>query len=480
MSAAPERTRIEIEMSPTSLSKRIQAHLREFLSRPIDWFRDSVFRRLWQNAAVLLSGNLVSVLFDFVSLVVTARALGPAAFGVFVLIQTYVLVVDNLVNFQSWQAVTKYGADTMGDRNNGLFKSLVKFGTLLDIASAVFATIIAVACIFLFANWLEFDTQNQDMAVVFCIIILFNLQGTPTAILRLFDRFRLLATQRAIVACIKMIALLAAFLVSASIWTFLILWIASYVLDYMALLFLGWRELRKQGYSNVFDTDALEVSRHHPGIVRFVVSTNLSSSIRLVPSELDVLLVGLFLGASQAGIYKVARQFGMIPIRFASPLQESIYPNMAKLWAAKDLTKFFNFVIRIGLLSGTVGLLCVMFFGLFGSLVINLTVGETYGAAYMPLLVYMIGVSIYMFGVAFRPAVLSMEHADRILVVYTVSTTLYLITLLLLLPAIGVIGASLSQVVFHACWFVMMAASIYFFSQSEKKKSAAPSNRSDR
>jgi O-antigen/teichoic acid export membrane protein len=193
-----------------------------------------------------------------------------------------------------------------------------------------------------------------------------------------------------------------------------------------------------------------------------------------------VLLVGLFLGASQAGIYKIARQFGMVPIRFASPLQESIYPNMAKLWSAKDLTKFFSFVIRIGLLSGAVGLLCVFFFAVFGPLVISLTVGVTYSAAYMPLLVYMVGVAIYMFGVAFRPAVLSMEHADRILVVYSVATTFYLIALLTLLPVIGVIGASLSQVVFHACWFVMMATSIYLFSQSEKQKAADSPNRSDR
>jgi O-antigen/teichoic acid export membrane protein len=427
------------------------------------WFDDGVFRNLWANAAILLSGNLVSVLFDFVSLVVTARALGPETVGIVVLIQTYVLVVDNLCNFQSWQSVIKYGADTVVEEDDGPFRSMIKLGTLLDIASALLATIIAVACIFLFAESLEFGAENRDMAVAFCLIILFNLQGTPTAVLRLFDKFRLLASQRAVVAGIKMIALSIAFMLSASIWTFLILWIASYIVNYMALLFLGWRELRRQGYKQVFGADAGQVYRLHPGLLKFVISTNLSSSIRLVPAELDVLLVGFFLGASQAGIYKVARQFGMIPIRFASPLQESVYPNMAKLWAERDQRKFFSFVARIGAISGTVGLLCVAFFGLFGSLVIDLTVGSDYSAAYLPLLVYMIGVAIYMFGVAFRPAVLSMGHADRILVVYIVSTTLYLITLLLLLPAIGVVGASLSQVVFHACWFVMMATSIYYF-----------------
>lgn len=452
--------------------RKLSQHLRA-------WFDDSVFRKLWGNAAVLLSGNLLSVLFDFVSLVVTARALGPAAFGVFVLIQTYVLVVDNLFNFQSWQAVIKYGADTLDERNYVPFKSLIKLGTLLDIASAVFATIVAVACIFLFAEWLEFAAENQKMAVAFCIIILFNLQGTPTAILRLFDRFRLLAAQRAIVAFFKMLALSIAFLMSASIWAFLMLWIASYLANYLVLLFLGWRELRKQGYRNVIQADAREIYRHHPGILKFVISTNVSSSIRLVPAELDVLLIGLFLGASQAGIYKVARQFGMIPIRFASPLQESIYPNMANLWASRELTKFFSFVFRIGVISGTVGLFCVAFFGLFGSLVIDLTVGETYSEAYMPLLVYMVGVCIYMFGVAFRPAVLSMGHADRILVVYSVSTTAYLVTLLFLLPTIGVVGASLSQVVFHACWFIMMATNIYIFSRAATQTSAGTPNRAD-
>jgi O-antigen/teichoic acid export membrane protein len=452
-------------MNPQQGGKGILATARELALRPRRWFEDGVFRRLWANAAILLSGNLVSILFDFVSLVVTARALGPTAFGVFVLIQTYVLVVDNLCNFQSWQAVIKYGADAEGAGSRARFKSVIKFGTLLDVGSAVFATLIALVCLFVFADVRELDAESTAMAAVFCIIILFNLQGTPTAVLRHFDRFRTLASQRAVVAFLKMVALSAAFLTGASMWTFLLLWIAGYLVNYLSLIWLGWRELRKQGYDGILAASARAIRRENPGILRFVISTNLSSSIRLVPAEMDVLLVGLFLGPSQAGIYKVARQFGMVPIRFAAPLQESIYPNMAKLWAVGDTSKFISFVGRLGALAGLVGLGCVGFFWLFGRLVLELTVGAEFGGAYLPLLVYMVGVCIYMFGVAFRPAILSMGHADRILVVYTVSTTAYIIALFYLLPTIGVVGASLAQVTFHACWFVLMAWSIFSFNR---------------
>lgn len=454
-------------MKDQRMIERLFGRLGKFLRRPARWFDDSVFRKLWQNAAILLSGNLLSILFDFVSLVVTARALGPAAFGVFVLIQTYVLVVDNLFNFQSWQAVIKYGADTQGVGREGQFRSLIKFGTMLDVASAVFATCVALACIVVFGDWQNLDPEDIRMAMFFCIIILFNLQGTPTAVLRLFDRFGLLASQRAIVSFIKMAALSVAFLLGASIWTFLALWIASYLANYLVLLWLGWRELYRQGCRNVFAASAREIYQKHPGVIRFVVSTNLSSAIRLVPAEFDVLLVGLFLGPSQAGIYKVARQFGMVPVRFASPLQDSIYPNMAKLWSGGETKKFISFIMRLGAMAGVVGVASVVFFLLFGPLVIRLTVGPEFSAAYVPLVVYMVGVCIYMFGVAFRPAILSMGHADRILVVYAVSTTIYIATLLYLLPAIGVVGASVSQVVFHSCWFVMMTLSIYGYKRSD-------------
>ena len=73
-------------------------------------FAGATFKKLIANASVLLSGGLLVSILGVVSVVLVARQLGPEIFGVFALFTSTVLVVDRLVNFQSWQAVVRYGS----------------------------------------------------------------------------------------------------------------------------------------------------------------------------------------------------------------------------------------------------------------------------------------------------------------------------------------------------------------------------------
>ncbi len=424
------------------------------------WFDDGHFRRLFKNAGILLTGNVGTAGCDLVSLALTARALGPDSFGVLVLIQTYVRVVDSLINFQSWQAIIKYGADMLVQQRPEDFKRLIKFGSLLDVGSALIGAAVSASLVYWVADYQGWGAEESKMAIIYSAVIAFHLVGTPTAVLRLFDKFKSLALQRFGVALLKMLVIAVAFVFDAGIWVFLFVWMAMVLTDYLSLLGLGWYELKRQGYKNIFTSKVKGVSKQLPGLWKFVGTTNLSSSIRLGAKEFDVLIVGAVVGSAAAGLYKVAKQFGSIPTRFADPLQQSIYPDMAKLWAEGSVQKFKRFIVRIGAMSGMGGLMIWLVFLVLGDFILDLTVGKEFAAAYDLLLVYMFGYVIFMFGVAFRPSILSMGFPERILAIYSLTTVIYFVALALLLPQVGVIGASIAQVVFHACWFLCMSLSI--------------------
>ncbi len=88
------------------------------------WFKDEGFRLLFKNAGTLLSGNMIAWILGLITFAITARILGPTQFGIFVLITTYVTIVDKILNFQSWQALIKYGAEVLEKKNNDSFKSI--------------------------------------------------------------------------------------------------------------------------------------------------------------------------------------------------------------------------------------------------------------------------------------------------------------------------------------------------------------------
>ena len=260
-----------------------------------------------------MSGNVITAGIDLVSLALTARALGPELFGVLVLVQTYARFVDQFVNFQSWQAIIKYGADSLTDKRTGDFRSLVKLGTSLDLGGSLLGTTVAIAMVYWVGRWFEWEDETVRMAAMYSLTILLSLSPTPTAVLRLFDRFNLLAWQRVISAAIRMAALVVAWFVGADLWGFLVVWMVAQILDYLFLLALGWRELRRQGFGDALSAPLMRINAKFPGIWKFVITTNLSSSIRLGARELDVLIVGGTIGSAAAGIYKVAKQFAGVP-----------------------------------------------------------------------------------------------------------------------------------------------------------------------
>ncbi|MGH6915911.1 MAG: lipopolysaccharide biosynthesis protein, partial [Geminicoccales bacterium] len=77
------------------------------------WVPDSIIRRLLKNLTYLFSGNLAASVLSLAALALTARALGPAQFGILVLIEAYIRLIDRLVRIEPWQALIKYGAEAL-------------------------------------------------------------------------------------------------------------------------------------------------------------------------------------------------------------------------------------------------------------------------------------------------------------------------------------------------------------------------------
>lgn len=424
------------------------------------WFQDGLFRRLFKNAGILFSGNAVTALLGLAAVTLTARALGPEQFGILVLIQTYVLIVASLVSFQSWQALIKFGAEALEGKREEDFKTLIKFGTLLDAGSAVLGTAIAIAAVYWVSLWQGWGPEIVRMASLYSLVILFYLVGTPTAVLRLFDRFKLFAVQQVSASILKVAGVVAVLLAGGSLIHFLLVWMISESFSYLLLLALGWRELHRQGYTGVMKSPMAGITQKHPGLWRFVWVTNLTGSVKLAGRELDVMLVGAFMGAESTGIYKIAKYFAKILAQVTDPLDQSIYPDLARLWVEKATGNFRRVILRLGALTGALGIGAWVGLALLGRTIIDLTVGVEYRAAYIPLIVYMAPFVLFMFGVAFRSALLSMGQAGRVLQIHIVAYAAYFLALPFLMRNYDLLGAAISQAVFHSIWFVGMVSSI--------------------
>lgn len=372
------------------------------------------------------------------------------------LITTYVGIVDKLVNFQTWQAIIKYGADALEQKSDEDFRSLVKFGFILDCFTALLGTIIAASAAWFVGQWRGWDQQLVIMATIYSVTILFHIQGTPMAILRLFDKFNKVAYQHVIASAIKLAGVIIAFFSGAGLWAFLIVWAVVDILGKLLLVSLAYNELVLQKYHDFMNATTRNIGRKFSGIWGFVWTTNINSSIRMTSRELDIMIIAALLSPAAVGLYKIAKQFSLVIQKTIDPLYQSIFPELAKLYARGEIKGFVRFGIRSSLVAGIFAFSVWLFFYFFGEMVLLHILGDEYLKAMEVMLWYMMANVVAAAAFPLQPAMLSMGRPHTTLWVHLAATVIYFIALFLLLPSTGLPGAGISYLIYYVSWSAFM------------------------
>lgn len=419
--------------------------------------RDDLLRRLLRNTSYLLTGTAGASFLALVALALTARALGPELLGILALIQAYAGMVDR-ARIECWPALIKYGAEALEDERYDDFKGLIKFGFLLDIGSALFATLVAVAGVFVAGWWFEWAPETVHMAGLFSLSILFRTSSMPTAVLRLFNRFGLDAAQDVATGAVRVLLVAIAYMAEAGLWTFLLITLGAQILNSLVLTAAGWVVLWREGYRGVMASSCKGIRQRCPGIWSFIWSLNAGNIARRSTRELDILFVGGVLGPAAASLYHIAKKLGEILVLAGTPIQQAVYPELARLWARAEAVRFRRTVTQIDLGSGGLGVAFLVVVTFNAELLITLTMGAQFTAAAGPLVLQTLGVVVFLFGTALRPALFSMGMQVRFLQIVTLSTVCFYVTLLIAVPSFGIYGAPIAHIVYNLVWLIAMRA----------------------
>jgi O-antigen/teichoic acid export membrane protein len=420
------------------------------------WFQEETLGRLARNVGYLAGGNAIAYPLDLIALALTARVLGPEQFGVLVLIQAYVRTINRLLTFQSWQAIIRFGSGVLEQRRSEDFQSLIKFGLLLDIGTGITGCIVGLLGLQLAGQWFDWSHETVVMASVFCLALAFSVGDTPTAILRLFNRFNVLAYRQGATSAVRVVLALGGFLAEAGLWFFVLVAIFVQIFGHALGLTAAWRELRQQGFAGVLRAPLTGVARRFPGIWHFAWSTNITSTLRMSTQEVDTLVVGGLVDATAAGFYQVAKRMVRVALQLAVSVQQAVYPDVAKLWAKGAIQQFGTIVQRANLLMGMMGCCALLVTMVGAEQIIVWSIGAAFRDASVLLIVQMLAGTIILFGIALQPALMSMGLQRRVLQIAFGATALFHVCLLASVPWIGALGGSLAHVAFSAVWVAAM------------------------
>ena len=414
---------------------------------------DRLLPSILRNTGLLVASSTCVGILGLATIAVTARALGPAGIGIIALIEAYVRSVDLLLRLQPTQALIRYSADALEANDDNRFKRLVKLSFLIDLVGGLLSGCVAIALASWAGSWLGIGSEGTNYILLIAAALFFSFRPTGIALLRLFNRFDLLAIADTSIAFMRLCVAAVALALDFGIWAFVVLLFLQSMADGLVVFVLAMHEMHKRGYGTFWRASALEAISESPGFFAFLFNSNLSNMLKRAVTRFDVLVLGAFVEPSVIGFYQIAKRSGNAVQRLGRTFTQVLFPELARMWARGERDRFGKMVKRI---TGLILLVSSIFFvplAFFVTDIVRIAFGADFLDAVPIIYVQLVAILINLTGFTFIPALLSMKLHRQLLKNTIIATVVFSLAFV---PAVifgSAIGAMMCHVLFSIVWF---------------------------
>jgi len=415
---------------------------------------DELVPRILRNLGYLLSGTTFVALLGIVTLALTARALGPAGLGILALVEAYIRTVDMLSRLQPTQMLIKYATSALEADDPERFGGLVKLSIMIDFFGGAIAGVIAIALGTWAAGVLGLGADGFDYILLVAFSLFVSFRPTGIALLRLFDRFGLLAIVDGCLAILRLAIASLALAFDWGIWAFLTMMLVHSLADGTIAFVLALREFSRRGYRGIWRASARNAIRESPRLFRFLWHSNFNQILRNATQRFDVLALGLLVSPAIVGQYQIAKRSGKAVHRLARTMTQVLFPELAKLWIKGEHARFHRMIRRVTLIILAGCLMVGVPLAFAVPSIVNAVFGEAFAGAVPMILLLGVAIVLNVTGLAFNPALLSMGRDKELLHVTVLATLLFAVAFVPAVELWGGNGAMLCHVLFSMTWFL--------------------------
>jgi len=428
----------------------------------------TTMRRILGNLGLLLRGRGIAAIMLLAATALMARALGPAEFGLVVLTHTYVVVVRGLLNVKQYMAIVRWGVPALDAGDTTAVRRLVSICWRLDNLSCIAATAAAFVLAPLIGPYIGMDENQVSMLTIYSLVLLTTGNRTAVGILRLFDKFDILGRKETIGPGIQLLGVTIAWWLQSPMSVFIGVYAFAFAIQELYLVYYGRREYHKQIAQPAEEeqSERAKVSEF-PGLRQFLWITYWQSNVDMIPKHGSIMLAGILLGPSDAGLLRLARQFSTMLSKPAALIRQVIFPDLTRIWNQGSLD-FGKIVFRTSALAGSLGLLFVVAGYFWGELLLDSFVGESFVAAAPVLTLLLLASTFDLTAASLRSAAYTIGHASKVLRLYALSAVIYLLLFFVCTIQLGLVGSGVAAALAAAIPPLVMAFMIRGSIQSSK------------
>jgi len=403
-----------------------------------------VLSNVLRNLRRLLTGKVVSALLQLLAMLLMARTLAPAQFGLVVLLHSYLLVWGGVFNCKPFEAIIRYGVPALENNDHQKLLRLLRLGIVVDVCSSLGATLFAVGCAGIVGQFLSWNAEFVSFAQLYSLVLLTGMTGTAKGILRLYNRFDLLSTQLAIAPIIMCIGSGVAWQKQLGMPAFIVIWWLAILLERLYLIIKGFMELKNQiPETSVFEVKTGDWRTEFAGVAGFTNVIYWQSNLDLIPRHGASLLVGMLLGPAAAGLYKLARSVAEILSAPAVLLRQVLFPDLTRIWNRGD-NGFYWILGKTATGAALLGLVFIVVAVLYGEQLLEKLAGAEYTSAVIVISWLLIAATLDLCSSIFRSAAYAMGKAGRVLQLNITAMLVYLVSFIGATSWVGFAGPGIA------------------------------------
>lgn len=378
-----------------------------------DHLHGSIARRSIMGTAVTLGAQAIKIAAQFATIVLLARLLSPAEFGLFAIVAA-IMTIFELFKDLGLSSATVQRADITDRQVSALFWMNGALGTGIAILLALSAPLL---------GWIYGEPVLVEITpIVALTLVLTGFSAQHLAILRRQMRFGTLAAIQTGAEIVAMAAALGAAAAGLGLWALVV-----QRLTWAGVTMFGswaasrWMPGRPARFSEV------------RGLVVFGGNVTGAMVLGSCAGNLDKILIGWFWGAVPLGLFERAQKLILMPVQnINTPLATVALPMLSRLVGepARYRKAYFGIVERVGMgiapLAATVIVAAVP--------LVDVVLGSQWGEA-APILAWM-GVTIVHMPVTYTLSWLymSQNRTSEMLAAATVNSLLMLVVIAAALP----------------------------------------------
>ncbi|WP_299147628.1 oligosaccharide flippase family protein [uncultured Tateyamaria sp.] len=411
-----------------------------------------MYKRIIRNAGWLFSTQVLGGLVGVVTLAMMARTVGPAGLGVIAIVQAYTRIVDRLIRLEPWQTIIKYGMEALEAGDTERFKRLLKASIVIDMAGALVAGSVAVGLASIATPLLNLSEEHTRYVQLLSLGLFFTLQPTGIAILRVLDRFDLLAKIDFGTVMVRFALTALAFWFGLGIWAFIVILLVERTLNGSVGFAFGLRELRRRGYTQILTPPLYGVLGENPGFLRLLWNSNINVILRQSTQRFDIIILSAFADTSAVGAYFLARRLSEATLRLTRPLSQVVYPELVRIWSSGTAQAFRKLVLTATLVLGGLSTVFYVPAAFYMGDLLALFFGEGFRDAALLVSVQLLAVAIYLSGTMANPAMLTIGRDRELVRITLISTVMFFVLIVPLILWLGPVGLSLNHLLFNVLW----------------------------